>query len=78
MSSKTSTQRRGERKGRKDGWIRTVDELPQDKCCVLIYEPANREPISVAFLDRGHWTTLQGSAVEYTITHWRSLPESPK
>ena len=64
-----------------DEWIDTQEKLPEIDGLVLIHAPTmnpDKPLITTAWYNPGHgWSLLQPQFLR-AITHWQSLPGSPK
>lgn len=56
-------------------WIACADELPDEELTVLVYAPAQPDPVWLGYLDQGMWLSVEGADLD--VTHWMDLPEPP-
>ena len=60
-----------------DGWINTMDKLPEERKQVLLFGQYNI--ILAGYLFEGKWYNSDTGMIIYlVITHWRELPNTPK
>lgn len=59
-------------------WIKCTEELPNDLSAVLV---SNGTIVGVAKYDKPEnkwsWYQVGTEQIDYKVTHWMSLPESP-
>lgn len=67
----------------REGFARTVlwksvgIEMPDDEIAVLVYTPADAEPVWIGYHDDGKWRTPSGIPMSFAVTHWAHFPEPP-
>jgi hypothetical protein len=61
-------------------WIACTDRLPDEELTVLVYAPAQSEPVWLGYLDDGMWRSVdpRGGSSILDVTHWMDLPEPPE
>jgi len=58
-------------------WKNVDAEMPDDETSVLVYTPADAEPVWIGFHADGKWRCPGGIPLSFAVTHWAHLPEPP-
>lgn len=56
-------------------WIAVADEIPDSDITVLVYAPAQTDPVWLGYHDGDVWLSVDGTPID--VTHWADLPEPP-
>jgi hypothetical protein len=56
-------------------WIACEDDRPDEDMIVIVYAPAQNDPVWLGYHDGDRWLSVDGT--ELDVSHWQDLPEPP-
>jgi hypothetical protein len=58
-------------------WSPVSESLPDSDTTVMIFVPADSEPVWLGFHDGTHWRSIDNMRLRHRVHSWAHLPEPP-
>ncbi|MEY5101112.1 MAG: hypothetical protein RJA36_3831 [Pseudomonadota bacterium] len=54
-----------------------LPKLPDADTTVLVFIPADNDPVWIGFFDGAEWLNVEGQAFKHPVTAWADFPAGP-
>lgn len=59
-------------------WKAVGIDMPDADETVMIFHPAENEPVWMGYYDGARWVSVDGMPIGTAVSHWATMPEGPR